>query len=100
MRVTLQDLKIQRVWDLVFVYGAAQEGDKEMFLAELGAVCSNQRNRMLIGGDFNILRFSFEKNKEMRMNKWSNVFNAIINSHDLREIDMSGGTLYLVQQSN
>jgi exonuclease III len=74
-----------------FIYGAAQEEDKEAFLAELGAVCSNQRNPMLIGGDFNILRFSFEKNKETRRNRWSSMFNAIINSHDLREIDMSGG---------
>jgi hypothetical protein len=91
IKVTLQDLKIQIKWDLVFVYGAAQEEDKEMFLSELAAVCSNQKNPMLIGGDFNILRFSFEKNKEMRRNKWSSLFNAIINSHDLREIDMSGG---------
>jgi exonuclease III len=89
--VTLQDLKIQVKWDLVFVYGAAQEEDKKVFLSELAAVCSNQKNPMLIGGDFNILRFSFEKNKGIRRNKWSSLFNAIINSHDLREIDMSGG---------
>jgi hypothetical protein len=32
IKVTLQDLKIQVKWDLVFVYGAVQEEDKEMFL--------------------------------------------------------------------
>jgi hypothetical protein len=91
IKVTLQDLKIQKKGDLVFVYGAAQEEYKEAFLAELGVVCSDQRNPMLIGGNFNILRFSFEKNKEMRRNRWSSMFNAIINTHELREIDMSSG---------
>jgi chemotaxis regulatin CheY-phosphate phosphatase CheZ len=91
IKVTLQDLKIQRKWDLVFVYGASEEEDKEMFLSELAAVCSNRKKSYVDWGDFNILRFSFEKNKWMRRNKWSSLFNAIINSHDLREIDMSGG---------
>jgi exonuclease III len=91
IRVTLQDLKIQRKWKLVLVYGAAQEADKEEFLRELGDICCNQRLPMLIGGDFNILRFPSDKNKTMRKNKWTDLFNAIINTYELREIDMSSG---------
>jgi hypothetical protein len=68
IKVTLQDLKIQRKWDLVFVYGASEEEDKEMFLSELAAVCSNRKKSYVDWGDFNILRFSFEKNKGMRRN--------------------------------
>jgi hypothetical protein len=67
--VTLKDLKIQKNWNLVLVYGAAQEADKEEFLVELGEICSNQRLPMLIGGDFNILRFPSDKNKVMKRNK-------------------------------
>jgi hypothetical protein len=91
IKVALQDLKIQKKWNLVFVYGAAQEEDKEAFLVELGEICTDQRLPMLIGGDFNILRFPSEKNKEMRRSKWSSLFNAIINTYELREIEMSGG---------
>jgi exonuclease III len=54
---------------LVLVYGAAQEADKEEFLVELAEICSNQRLPMLIGGDFNILRFPSDKNKVMKRNK-------------------------------
>jgi exonuclease III len=89
--VTLQDLKLQKLWKLVLVYGAAQDTDKEDFLVELGDVCCNQKLPMLIGGDFNILRFPSDKNKAMRKNKWSDLFNAIINTYELREIEMSGG---------
>jgi hypothetical protein len=89
--VTLQDLKLQKKWKLVLVYGAAQENDKEEFLVELGDICCNQRLPMFIGGDFNILRFPSEKNKAMRRSKWSDLFNAIINTYELREIEMSGG---------
>jgi L-lysine 2,3-aminomutase len=46
---------------------------------------------MLIGGDFNFIRFPSEKNKEMRRSKWSSMFNAIINTYELKEVEMSGG---------
>jgi exonuclease III len=91
IKVTLMDLKIQLKWNLAIVYGAAQLEDKEDFLAELGNVCIDQRLPLLIGGDFNIIRFSSEKNKNMRKNRWTDMFNAIINSHGLRELYLSGG---------
>jgi hypothetical protein len=75
----------------VIVYGAAQLCDKEEFLIELRMVCSDQRLPLLIGGYFNIIRFSSEKNKGMRSNRWSDMFNSIINTYSLREIHMSGG---------
>jgi hypothetical protein len=73
------------------VYGAAQLCDKDDFLTELGMVCSDQRLPLLIGGDFNILRFSSEKNKRMRCNRWTNMLNSIIITYALREIHLSGG---------
>jgi exonuclease III len=91
IKVSLLDLKLNLKWCLVIVYGAAQVCDKDDFLTELGMFYSDQRFPLLIGGDFNIIRFSYEKNKGMRNNRWSDMFNAIINTYALREIHMSGG---------
>jgi hypothetical protein len=74
----------------VIVYGDVQLCDKEDFLIELGMVCSDLRLPLLIGGDFNILRFSSEKNTIMRSNRWTYMFNSIINTYALREIHLSG----------
>jgi hypothetical protein len=45
---------------------------------------------MLIGGDFNILRRDSDKNKPGGTNKWSSLFNSIIDVHELIELDLSG----------
>ena len=45
---------------------------------------------MLIGGDFNILRYQEEKNNDRFDTHWPFLFNAIIDSLDLREASMSG----------
>jgi hypothetical protein len=63
IKVTLQYLKLQRNWNLVLVYGAAQEEDKEAFLVELGEVFYDQRLPILIGGDLIFLDFLLRKIK-------------------------------------
>jgi endonuclease/exonuclease/phosphatase family metal-dependent hydrolase len=45
---------------------------------------------LCIGGDFNIIRNSSEKNNDRFEERWSFLFNAVIDSLDLREIEMSG----------
>ena len=45
---------------------------------------------MLVGGDFNIIRREEEKNNSNFNARWPVLFNAIIESLDLREIDLSG----------
>jgi hypothetical protein len=69
-------------WVLVAVYGAAQPEFKEYFLTELVHSCNHERLPLCIGGDFNIIRNSSEKSNDR--------FNAVIDSLDLREIDLSG----------
>jgi hypothetical protein len=61
IKVSLFDKKIQMKWNLIIVYGAAQIEDKDDFLIELGSACSDQELPLLIGGDFNIIRFPSEK---------------------------------------
>jgi endonuclease/exonuclease/phosphatase family metal-dependent hydrolase len=45
---------------------------------------------MLIGGDFNIVRNNKKKNNDRYSAKWPFLFNAVIDSFDLREIELSG----------
>jgi hypothetical protein len=46
---------------------------------------------ILWGGGVNIIRFSTEKDKNFVYNRFSGMFNAIIQTYDLREISMFGG---------
>jgi exonuclease III len=90
IKVILYDIKIQQKWSLIIVYGATQEKDKEHFLRDLGEVCRDQNLPLLVGGDFNLLRGADDKNKSLRPNWWNDMFNYIVNTCDLREIDLSG----------
>jgi exonuclease III len=77
-------------WILMAIYGPAQDDHKAAFLTEL--VRAGQQNTLptLMGGDFNILRNSKEKNNDRYCDRWPFLFNAVIDSFDLREIEMSG----------
>ena len=58
------------MWSLVAVYGAAQEEFKAAFLRELVNLARDNNYSILIGGDFNMLRFSQEKNRGRFDNHW------------------------------
>jgi hypothetical protein len=77
-------------WALVAVYGAAQDRQKPAFLAELVRICENETLPLMVGGDFNIIRRKEEKNNDNFYTRWPFIFNAIIESLDLREIALSG----------
>ena len=83
--------KLKKNICLVSVYGPAQEEGKEAFLTELANICFKNKEPMLIGGDFNILRFSEDKNKAFCPNKFTDMFNLIINSYALQEVTLNGG---------
>ena len=72
------------------VYGPAQDEFKSVFLSELVRTCQQNPLPTLIGGDFNIMRHSKEKNKNNVNPRWPFLFNAVIDSFDLREIDLTG----------
>jgi exonuclease III len=48
-------------WALVVVYGPAQDEFKESFLVKLVNMCSHENLPLVIGGDYNIMRYSSEK---------------------------------------
>lgn len=76
------------------MYGPAHEEGREQFLLELSQICAKNTSPMIIGGDFNIIRFGSEKNKKFCSNKWSDMFNKIINTHELRVLAMNGGSIH------
>jgi exonuclease III len=77
------------IWNFINVYGAAQNDQKQKFLSELSSFCSKCNHPMLVGGDFNILRKEIDKNKPGGTNKWSSLFNYIIDFHNLLELNLN-----------
>jgi hypothetical protein len=78
------------IWSLVAVYGAAQDAFKANFLRELVNLAKDNPYPILIGGDFNLLRFQHEKSKGHFFSHWPFLFNVVIDSSDLREVSMVG----------
>jgi hypothetical protein len=90
VKFRVRDKKSDFKWVLVAVYGAAQPEFKESLLTELVQSCSNENLPLCIGGDFNIIRNSGEKNNDKFEERWPFLFNADIDSLDLRELEISG----------
>jgi hypothetical protein len=77
-------------WALVVVYGPAEDDQKPNFLTELVQMGNQENLPILIGGDLNILRSPAEKNNGNYNGRWLFLFNAVIDSLNLRELKMSG----------
>jgi hypothetical protein len=52
-------------------------------------MCNITGKPILIGGDFNIIRRPSEKNNDKYNDRWPFLFNACIESLDLRKLDLS-----------
>jgi hypothetical protein len=87
---SLWDKKLEKRWDILNVYGAAHDETNVVFLAELASFYSKCKDPYVIGGDFNILRVFSEKNKKFSPNRFSDVFNNIIQVNGPREITVGG----------
>jgi hypothetical protein len=62
------------------VYGAAQEANKNEFLAELAIFRNQIIDPFLVGGNFHIITFASEKNKGGGVHRHADLLNSIINS--------------------
>ena len=86
----LQNKADNFTWSLVAVYGAAQDAHKSDFLRELVNLAKDNPYPILIDGDFNLVRSSHEKSNGCFDPQWPFLFNAVIDSLDLREVAMVG----------
>jgi hypothetical protein len=65
LQMNLWDKHLKLRWNFLNVYGAAQEGNKDEYLAELARFCDKNKDPLLVGRDFNIIRFASEKTRIM-----------------------------------
>ena len=72
------------------VYGDAQVDGKAKFLMELVNVIGASACPILVAGDFNLTRKESDRNRPGGYNRWSAIFNAIIEQNDLMEICLTG----------
>jgi hypothetical protein len=77
-------------FNLISVYGPAQLDLKSHFLSELVRVCSKETLHVITGGDFNIICSLDEKNNNNYNDRWPFLFNAVIDTLNLRELEMAG----------
>lgn len=91
LQMNLWDKMNKIKWNLLIAYGAAHEEKTLAFLAELSSFCSRNSDPILIGGDFNIIRFANERNRQVGVQRYSDLFNTLIDFYELRELEVSGG---------
>jgi hypothetical protein len=70
--VMLLDKKSGFSWKLVIVYGSPYEEGKQAFIDELHSVMAGCQRPTLIGGDFNLVRFTSDKSNGIINHRWAN----------------------------
>jgi hypothetical protein len=90
IKLTIRNKADDFIWSMVAVYGPAQDAFKADFICELVNLAKDNPYPMIIGGDFNLLRFQHEKSKGHFNSHWPFLFNAVIDSLDLRDVAMVG----------
>jgi exonuclease III len=81
----------EKNWSILNVYGAPHDEGKDKFPPELATFCSRIRVPYIVGGDFNIVRFPSDKNRNFHPNGYTDTLNAVIHVNELRELDISRG---------
>jgi exonuclease III len=91
LQVSYWDKALFCKWNQMVVYGPTHERYKDMFLKEFDEFYDNSNEPYIVGGDFNIIRFSYEKNREHALHKHSGPFHDMVQKHNLMEIYMASG---------
>jgi exonuclease III len=77
-------------WEIVNVYGPVQLERKKDFLNELTIKISNMREPFAMGGDFNMIRFPWEKSSDNVNHVWMDAFNEFIRDNRVKEMLRKG----------
>ncbi|KAG2656080.1 hypothetical protein PVAP13_1KG057385 [Panicum virgatum] len=85
--VFLLDKKTGFSWKMVVVYGSPYEERKQAFLDEIHLVLSKWDGPTLIAGDFNLVRFSSDKNNGIINHRWADAFNDWVSRWALLELN-------------
>ena len=90
LQMNVWDNALKIKWNLQVVYGAAQEENKLVFLAELSHFFASNTEPMIVGDGFNIIRYSNENSTLNGVHRYTPLFNSIIQFYELRELIMNG----------
>lgn len=88
--IKIKDQRDGFQWEIINVYGPVQIERKASFLQELFRKIQEADVPLLIGGDFNMIRYAHEKSNENLHWNWMENFNAFIDDTTIREIYRGG----------
>jgi hypothetical protein len=77
-------------WEVVNVYGLVQIVRKANFLKEIRQKISNMEDPFIMGGDFNLIRFTWEKSSRNVNQTWMTAFNDFIREDGIKEMGRKG----------
>jgi hypothetical protein len=83
--IMLLDKKSGFSWKLVVVYGSPYEEGKQPFLDELHDIMSIWQGPTVVVGDFNLVRFAYDKSNGVINHKWADAFNIWVSTWNLIE---------------
>lgn len=73
------------------MYGPIQADRKDSFLQELREKILSLNHPFIIDGDFNLIRYAWEKSSDNLDQCWMDAFNDFINDTGVRELLRKGG---------
>lgn len=88
--MVVKNRKDGMIWGLMNVYGPAHQEGREIFLSELGDAISKCVYPLLMGGDFNMYRYSSDKSNGVVDVRRMDMFNKFVNDHSLHEFYRAG----------
>ena len=72
--------------EVINVYGLVQFEKKHSFLAELHLKVSNLEWPFMVGRDFNLIMFAWEKSSDHVDQEWMDAFNSFIADNGIKEL--------------
>ncbi|WOL09132.1 hypothetical protein Cni_G17885 [Canna indica] len=86
----LEQIRTKQKLVFISVYGPPRHAGHRAFFAELGALLIDPTARYIIGGDFNVTRFSFEKRNCRGLLADSALFSQLISDSELNNLPLKG----------
>lgn len=83
------DKKTGFSWKLVVIFGSPYEEGKQEFLDELHSVMVSWSGPVILGGDFNLVRFSSDKSNGVINHRWADAFNDWVSKWGFLELSPS-----------
>lgn len=88
--MSVKDKRSNFRWQIVTVYGPAKHEPSRFSLEELGEICKMSSLPVIIGVDFDLIRYEADKSTENYDYGLMEMFNAFIGDNQLRELKRSG----------